>query len=108
MTDSEKRLCGMIGLAMRAGKVTIGTEQVCLAMSRKGRGKPSLVLVSVGASEATKKKITVKTEFYGIEAMEINISIEELGRILGKTYAPATVAIVDTGFADAIRRVMTN
>ena len=108
MIDSEKRLCGMLGLAMRAGKVTIGTEQVCLAMSRKGRGKPSLVLVSVGASEATKKKITVKAEFYGIEAVEINIDIDKLGALLGKTYAPATVAIMDTGFADAIRRVMTN
>ena len=108
MIDSKMRLCGMLGLAMRAGKVTIGTEQVCLAMSRKGRGKPSLVLVSVGASEATKKKVTVKAEFYGIETVEIDIGIEELGKLLGKTYAPATVAIVDTGFADAIRKVMTN
>ena len=99
-----ERLCGMLGLAMRAGKVVIGTEQVCISMAKRGNAKPRLVLISREASEATKKKIFVKAEFYGIEAVEIDVGSEELGRLLGKTYGPAVVAVVDDGLADAIRK----
>ena len=50
------RVKGMLGFAMRAGKVIIGTEQVLVAL--KSRGRVRLVLVADGVSDATKKKIT--------------------------------------------------
>ena len=42
MTDEKKsaKLSGMLGLAMRAGKVTLGTEQICAALPK---GKINLV-----------------------------------------------------------------
>lgn len=100
---SEIRLRGMLGFAMRAGKVIIGTELVCSAMAKSGKDAPRLVLVAKGASDGTKKKLSTKAEFYGVELREINIDSDELGRILGKLYAPATVAIIDDGFAKEIR-----
>ena len=87
----------MLGFAMRAGKVVIGTEQVCVALAKKGRVK--LVILSVGASESTKKKVTVKCEFYGVPVIEVSMETEELGSLLGKVYAPACVGITDPGFA---------
>ena len=92
----------MLGFAMRAGKLIIGTEQVLLAMAKTK--KPKLVIVSFTASDATKKKILNKSEFYGIKAVQINISQEELGAILGKSYAPVCVAVTDDRFADEIEK----
>ena len=103
---ANTRLYGMLGFAMRAGKVIIGTETVCSAMAKQGKGKPNLLLVAHDASEGTKKKLLTKAEFYGVETIIVNIDSDELGRLLGKLYAPATVAIVDDHFAEEIRRAL--
>lgn len=102
----NKRLYGMLGFAMRAGKVVIGTESVCSAMARRGKDRPQLVLIAQTASEGTKKKLLTKAEFYGVDTLSIDIDSSELGRLLGKLYAPATVAIVDDRFAEEIRRAI--
>lgn len=94
------KLSGMLGLAMRAGRVTVGTEQVCLAMPT---GRVRLVLVSEGASDGTKKKVLTKSDFYGISAITVDIDTAELGRLLGKTHTPACVAITDENFAKQIK-----
>ena len=91
------RVRGMLGLAMRAGRVVIGTEQVCVALKKKGRIQ--LVLIAADASPSTKKKITVKCEFYGVASVELPLDTEALGALLGKTYTPAVVGITDEGFA---------
>ena len=94
----------MLGFAMRAGRVIIGTELVCKAMASDGKNRPRLVLVSHSASDGTKKKLYSKAEFYGVEIITVNIDQEELGRLLGKLHTPAAVAIIDDRFADEIRR----
>ena len=101
---SEIRLKGMLGFAMRAGKVIFGTDTVCSAMAGRGKDRARLVLVSSTASEGTKKKLLQKAEFYGVDALQINIDSDELGRLLGKLYTPATVAIIDDRFAEEIKR----
>ncbi len=96
------RLTGMLGFAMRAGKLVLGTEQVCAALAKTGKAKPRLVLIAYDASEGTKKKLLTKSEFYGVKAITVNIDQGELGRLLGKLYAPAAVAIIDCRFAEEI------
>ena len=96
----------MLGFAMRAGKVIIGTELVCAALSKRGAKSPRLVLVATTASDGTKKKIFTKCEFYGVKVIEINEDGESLGRLLGKLYAPAVIAIADDRFAEEIRRAI--
>ena len=96
MDENLTRVRGMLGLAMRAGRVIIGTEQVCVALKK---GKIRLALVARDASQSTKKKIAVKCEFYGVTSVEIQLGAEELGALLGKTYTPAVVGITDEGFA---------
>ena len=93
----------MLGFAMRAGKLVIGTEPVCKACAKVGNQKPRLVLIAHTASDGTKKKLITKAEFYGISAVMVDIDSSELGRLLGKLYAPATVAIIDDRFAEEIR-----
>ena len=98
----------MLGFAMRAGKVIIGTELVCAALAKGGMKRPRLVLVSRSASAPTKKKIFTKCEFYGVPATEINEDGESLGRLLGKLYAPAVIAIADERLAEEISRTIEN
>lgn len=92
---------------MRAGRLMIGTELICSEL-RRHTGRIKLVLLSVSASDATKKKITGKCEFYNTDIREICIDQEELGRMLGKTFSPAAVAVCDDGFAREIRRAIDN
>ena len=98
----------MLGFAMRAGKVIIGTEIVCSALAKGGAKRPRLVLVSKSASDGTKKKIFTKCEFYGVYATVISEDSESLGHLLGKLYAPAVIAIADDRFADEIKRALPN
>ena len=92
----------MIGLARRAGKTVIGTDLVCRAMPK---GQIRLVLTSQSASAPTKKKLSVKSDFYGIKWLEAEIDTERLGNILGKSGAVAAVAITDSGFAEELARL---
>ncbi len=101
---TNTRLTGMLGFAMRAGRLIIGTESVCVSMAKQGKDKPRLVAIAHDASQGTKKKLLTKAEFYGIETVIINIDSSELGRLLGKLYAPATVAICDDRFAEEIKK----
>ena len=100
------RLYGMLGFAMRAGKVIIGTELVCSSLPRRGNGSVELVLISASASQGTKKKMYTKCKFYGKELREIAVDGDELGRLLGKTFAPMVVALSDPGFATEIRKAL--
>ena len=99
------RALGMLGLAMKAGKVVIGTEQVIAFLQKK---KLHLVLISGNASEGTKKKISFKCEFYKTHNLELTVNTDELGRLLGKTYAPAVVGITDENFANTIIKLLSN
>ncbi len=96
---NETRFFGMLGFAMRAGRLIIGTESVCRAMAQ---GTPKLVLISSDASEGTKKKITLKCEFYKIPYILLPFDSERLARAVGKTYAPMGIAVADEGFAAEI------
>ena len=89
----------MLGLAMRAGRVIIGTEQVCVSLKK---GKIRLALVAHDASQSTKKRIAAKCEFYGVTLVETPIDAAQLGALLGKTYAPMVLGITDDGFATEI------
>ena len=101
--NETKRVFGMLGLAMKAGKVVIGTEQVIAFFQKK---KLRLVIISSGSSEGTKKKISSKCEFYKVSQKELKIQTDELGALLGKTYTPAVVGITDENFAIAITKLL--
>ena len=99
---NEKRLRGMLGFAMRAGKAVLGTDTVCKRMASGGKDKISLLLITEDSSDNAKKKLSSKAEFYGVEYKTAKISSSWLGELLGKTYSPVCVGIADDGFAKEI------
>lgn len=105
--EPNTRFYGMLGFARRAGKVVIGTELVCRAMPKRDGGRIWLVIISDKASDATRKKLTVKSDFYGIDYIEVNVGTEELARIVGKTSAVAAVAVTDERFSKEIKNALS-
>ena len=95
----------MLGLAMRAGRLVLGTELIRSALPRQGKGAVELVVVSETASDSTKETLKKKCAFYGVRIIEVAIDMAELGRMLGKTYTPAAVAVTDGGLAREIARL---
>ena len=96
------RLKGMLGFAMRAGKLLVGTDIVCRTAAKQSGGGIRLVVIAAGASASTKKKLSGKCDFYKIPSVEIDTTPEEFGDLLGKSYAPAAVGVTDEGFAREI------
>ena len=99
--ESKRRIVGMLGFAMRAGKLILGTELVCRAMPT---GRVKLAVISSTASDGTVKKLRTKSEFYNIPSVTVDIGTEELGGLLGKTHPTAAVAVTDDGFAKEIMK----
>ena len=96
----------MLGFAMRAGKVVLGTDLVIGAIRAKGKGKARLLLISESASEGTRKKLCFKAEFYGVKTCFIDLSPDELGQTLGKKSSPVCLAIIDDNFAEEITKAL--
>ena len=94
----------MLGFAMRAGKVVTGTDLVIGAIRAKGKGMARLVLISKGASEQTRNKISFKCEYYSVPSLLVDLTPDELGQTLGKKSSPVTAAIIDDSFAKEIAK----
>ena len=93
-----KKACGMLGLAMRAGKVASGEFGTEKAVKEY---KAYLVIVAAEASENTQKKFRNMCQFYKVPYLVFGTK-EELGSIIGKEYR-ASLAVCDENFAKVIR-----
>ncbi len=101
---NETRLRGMLGFAMRAGKLLVGTDTVYASLSRKGGSDIRLVIIPCDASDGAKDKMIRRCTAHGVEYTIIDMSASELGQLLGKLYAPSAVAVTDDNFAREIMR----
>ena len=94
------RFFGMLGMCRRAGKTVLGTELICSQM--RGRRKPSLVVISSGASDNTREKLIAKSSYYGVPYLLVDLDPGSLARRLGKTGVTAAVAVTDPALAREI------
>ena len=96
----NKKICGLIGLATRAGKVVFGTE-ACMQAIEKNKIK--LLIIAIDASERT------KMNFKNICNNKIPIldilSIDELSKAIGKDNK-AVLGIKDISFSNEIVRII--
>ncbi len=90
---------GMIGMAMKAGKVASGEFATEKAVKS---GKAALVIVSKTASENTKKKFRNMCDYYKVPICFFGEK-EELGHAIGKEFR-ASLAVLDSGLAKAIEK----
>lgn len=95
--DNNAKLCGLIGLATKAGKIVYGTE-ACLEELKKKT--VSLMLIAKDSSNRTKLTFQKETEKNNVAIYEI-LSIEDLSKSIGKVNK-AVVGIKDIGFSKKI------
>ena len=98
---AQNKAYGMIGMAMKAGKVASGEFATEKAVKS---GKAALVIVSKVASENTKKKFQNMCDYYEVPIYFFGEK-EELGHAIGKEFR-ASLAVLDTGLAKAIEKNM--
>lgn len=83
-----------VGLARKAGKVVLGSDNVYEKMHT---GSVCLVMVSSEASDNTKKKLKNRAEYTKMDIYVIDVSQEELGKSVGAELA-SCVGITDNNF----------
>ena len=83
----------MLGIAMRAGVLTLGTDGVLGSIAS---GSARFVLLDESASENTKKRFRDSCAFYGVELYET--AQDRLGFAIGKEGQNARLAARLTGW----------
>lgn len=89
-----------VGLARKAGKVVLGSDNVYEKMHS---GSICLVLVSSEASDNTKKKLKNRAEYTKTEIYVLGVSQEELGKSVGTELA-SCVGITDNNFKNLLKK----
>lgn len=103
----EKKLCLMIGMCERAGKLIIGTEQICTALkTEKSKNKVCVVLEASDVSENTHKRLTDRCAYYNTEKIKLPINTELLAKSIGKTCQVAAVAVTDSQMSRAVMSLL--
>lgn len=93
----QDKILSMLGLAARAGKIASGEFSTEKAVKSQ---RAFLVVVSVEASENTKKMFRNMCVFYQVP-MYLYAPKEALGHAIGKKYR-ASLAVLDEGFAASL------
>ena len=98
---NRDKVLSMVGLAMRAGKVTSGELPTEKAVKSH---KAVLVLVAGDASENTKKLFKNMCAYYHVP-FRIYGTKADLGHAIGKEFR-ASLALLDQGFAGTILKLV--
>lgn len=95
----NNNILGLIGLAMKAGKVAFGADSVEESIEKR---KVKLIIVSEDSSERTKNKFTKLCEKYNLPII-VDGNIDELSKTIGKNNK-AIIGIKDINFANSIQK----
>ena len=98
MSDPSK-LIGLLGMARRAGRLSIGFDA---AIGAAEGGKTALILLADDASPKTAKECAFAAETYGVRVMLLPLSKTALADAIGMHKPVAVLAVCDSGFAKAI------
>ena len=94
----DNKILGLIGLAMKAGKISFGADMVEEDIKKH---KVKLVIISEEASEHTKNKFLKLSEENNISII-IDDTIGNLSKAIGKSNK-AIIGIKDENFAKSIQ-----
>ena len=95
----NSNVLGLIGLAMKAGKICFGADSVEENVTKQ---KVKLLIISEDSSERTKNKFIKLCEKYNVPVI-LDGNIEELSKSIGKTNK-AIIGVKDINFAESIQK----
>jgi len=106
MSEAEiVKLGGLLGLARKAGRIIMGADNVVDFIQR---GKSCYVLLTSNASPRTRKRISDICAEYGRECTESQMQMRELSHYIGAAGDTSAVAVTDTNFIEAIKKLIGN
>ena len=97
----NNKVCGLLGLARRAGKVCFGTE-ACIQEIEKSRIK--LILIATDAAERTKMNFRNICNDKNVPIYEI-LNMDEISKAIGQSNK-AVVGIKDINFSKEIVKII--
>ncbi len=100
MTNKEK-LAGFLGLCRKAGKLTMGFDEVISAMQK---GVAEAVLLSSDASERTARNIKRIAEDLEAEVFVLPLTTDEVGYAVSKR--AAVLCVCESGFSKKIKELL--
>ena len=98
---NKERVCGLIGLATRAGKIVFGTE-ACKKDLEKNKIK--LLIIATDASERTKMDFKSICNNKNVTVKEY-LNVEEISKAIGKANK-AVIGIKDLNFATEVEKII--
>ena len=110
------KLLSLLGFAMRAGKLSCGTDRVCDDIRRHGipddgDGKPKhplgIVLIAADASANTKKRIINACTYYNMSYYVTGSPADEIGQRTGKCPSAAVCAVFGRDFTAGISKAVS-
>ena len=102
--ERERKLLSTAGLAARARRTVIGTDQICDALRA---GQVKLVLEASDTSDNTHKRLTDKTSYYGVPLYRVKTDCAGLAGAFGKRNGSvAAVGITDSGIVRAMEKYL--
>ncbi len=84
------KLAGSLGLASRAGRITVGTY---LVLDQIRKGKAALVVFAADAGRDAQRKLAVPAEKKGIPVRQCALSKKELAQAVGKSGEAVCVSV---------------
>lgn len=96
------RLAGLLGIARRAGRLTIGFRAVAAQIAD---GKADAVLLAADLSEKTGKELRFAAKDKAVKLFRIPLNKQELAHLLGLEKPVGVLAIEDKGFAASIEKL---
>ncbi len=91
----NNKLLSLLGIARRAGRVSLGFDAAVDAMRN---GQCRLLLLAGDLSERTKRSITRAAEENDARIILLDIAMDELGAAVGKV--TGIISVNDRGFAE--------
>lgn len=95
----NSNVLGLIGLAMKAGKICFGADSVEENLVKQ---KVKLLILSKDSSERTKNKFIKLCEKYNVPVI-LDGNIEALSKSIGKANK-AIIGVKDINFAESIQK----
>lgn len=99
----NSKALGFLGLAKRAGKITIGCDSVVSSMAD---GKSKMVIMARDISDNTKKVILRNAEAYRVHTIIVKYKKDELSPAVGKL--AAVISVEDEGFARGLEQKLAD
>ncbi len=88
------KLLSLLGLARRAGRLTLGFDAVCGSVQKQ---ESKLILTAEDVSEGTMRKLNNRLSGMEIDIREIPFGLDQINAAIGKPVR--IISINDSGFA---------